>query len=150
MYPLQTFSKFKDLNFSNIPIFVEANSDSVTQTLIDFASILSPKVSVISSKQRIMLHLCAVFACNFSNHMCAIAEDILQKNNLRFDILKPLLQETFEKLNKHSPFESQTGPAVRNDINIVYKHVELLCRFPKFVTTYKIISDSIIDLHNNK
>lgn len=147
LYPLQTFSKFKDLNFNEIPIFIESNSDSNTQILINFAQQLSTQTIVTSSKQRMMLHLSAVFANNFANHMCAIAEDILKENNFNFSILKPLLKETYEKMNNFTPFESQTGPAVRNDTIIINKHIELLSSFPKFVATYKIISDSIKELH---
>jgi predicted short-subunit dehydrogenase-like oxidoreductase (DUF2520 family) len=148
MYPLQTFSKFKEILFHEIPIFIEANNQENETIIFELAKQLSPKVSAVNSKQRMILHLCGVFASNFSNHMCSIAENLLKQNNLQYEVLRPLLRETYEKISNYSPQESQTGPAVRNDVNIVNKHIELLASFPTFVVPYKILSDSIREMHN--
>jgi predicted short-subunit dehydrogenase-like oxidoreductase (DUF2520 family) len=103
LYPLQTFSKFKSVNFHEIPIFVESNTTEDEDIIFDIARSISPKVYRCESEKRIMLHLSAVFACNFTNHMLAIAEDIIKDNKFSFDILKPMIKETFRQGNEVPP-----------------------------------------------
>lgn len=150
VYPMQTFSKFKDINYGEIPMFIEANTNENTAILYNFVKKISPHVHVINSQQRCMLHICAVFANNFSNHMCTIAEILMKENQLKFDFFKPLLRETFEKITKYSPSISQTGPAMRNDVHIVNKHIELLSQHPEFQEIYKNMSNSIIEIHKKE
>lgn len=145
-YPLQTFSKFKPVNFHEIPIFVEGSSEETEEEIFNLARTISPKVYRCESQKRIMLHLSAVFACNFTNHMLAIAEDIIKDNKLPSDILKPLIKETFDKVMKFPAMQSQTGPAVRNDKNIVNKHLDLLTSSDNYKTIYEVVSKSIWDL----
>lgn len=150
VYPMQTFSKFKDINYAEIPIFIEANTPQNQEMLYNFVKKISPHVQVINSQQRCMLHICAVFANNFTNHMCTIAEMLMKENQIKFETFKPLLRETFDKITKYSPSISQTGPAMRNDVHIIQKHVEILAQYPNIQEIYKNMSDSIIDMHNKE
>ncbi|OQA96022.1 MAG: glutamyl-tRNA reductase [Bacteroidetes bacterium ADurb.Bin217] len=150
VYPMQTFSKFKDINYAEIPIFIEANSPENQQMLFNFVKKISPHVQVINSQQRCMLHICAVFANNFTNHMCTIAEMLMKEHQLKFETFKPLLRETFEKITKYSPSISQTGPAMRNDLHVVQKHIDLLAQFPSIQEIYTHISNNIIEMHKKE
>ncbi len=147
-YPMQTFSKFKDSDLSQIPIFIEGSSQHSEEILYSIGKLISHKIYSINSDQRQYVHLAAVFACNFSNHMYGIAEEILKKNGIPFEILKPIIKETSEKIQKFQPRESQTGPAVREDMEILDKHETLLSKSPEYQAIYSLISKSIIDLKN--
>ncbi|MFH1319828.1 MAG: Rossmann-like and DUF2520 domain-containing protein [Bacteroidota bacterium] len=149
-YPLQTFSKnvvetrcSVSLLFKNIPICIEANNKSNEDILLNLAGSISENVHLINTQQRKLLHLAAVFACNFSNHMYAVAEDILKKGNLPFDMLKPLIIETANKIENNSPNDMQTGPAIRGDQMIMVEHLEYLAELPEYREMYKLISESI-------
>ena len=147
---MQTFSKFKDINYSEIPIFIEANSNENLAIIYYFIKKISPHVQAINSQQRCMIHICAVLSNNFTNHMCTLAESIMKENQLKFEIFKPLLRETFDKIIKYGPSISQTGPAVRNDVHIVNKHIELLANHPDIQEIYKCMSNSIINTQKQK
>lgn len=147
IYPLQTFSKFKELNYAEIPVFVEANTEENQQMLVDLMKLITPHVQVMDSQQRAILHLSGVLVNNFSNHLCTMAESLLKENNLQFDLLKPLLKETVEKILKYSPYEAQTGPAVRGDEFILQKHKDLLKNHEDILAIYTAISDSIVKRH---
>jgi len=146
-YPLQTFSKQRDLDFSVIPIAVEANSAEAEDLLIELARSISNKVVKFDSEQRKALHVAAVFACNFTNHFYAIADDLLRENGLNFDLIRPLIAETSLKAAQFSPFDVQTGPAVRNDELTINKHVKFLEERTELQVLYKLISQNIINLH---
>lgn len=150
VYPIQTFSKFKEMKYTEIPMFIEANSNENQIILYNFVKKITPHVQVVDSNQRRLIHLCAVFANNFSNHMCTIAETLLHKNQMKFDMFRPLLRETFDKISKFSPSISQTGPAIRNDIDIIEKHTALLEEYPEIQDIYRKVSNNIIDFHSNK
>ncbi|HON52913.1 MAG TPA: DUF2520 domain-containing protein, partial [Bacteroidales bacterium] len=107
-------------------------------------------VQVINSQQRCMLHICAVFANNFTNHMCTIAELLMKENQIKFETFKPLLRETFEKITKYSPSISQTGPAMRKDIHVVQKHIDILAQYPSFQEIYRNISNSILEMYKKE
>jgi predicted short-subunit dehydrogenase-like oxidoreductase (DUF2520 family) len=125
-YPLQTFSKDKDIDFSEVPIFVEGNNTAVTDTLFELAKSLTNKPFVATSFQRIRLHIAAVFACNFSNYFYTLASDILKSESIPFDIFHPLIQETASKIQTLTPVDAQTGPARRNDTDTMQKHLEMI------------------------
>ena len=146
LYPLQTFSKFREIDFANIPICIEANNKILESKLIDLSKCLSDSVYVINSEKRKMLHLAAVFACNFANHMYSAATEILKQSDISFDLLKPLIAETAQKAIDCDPQNAQTGPAIRNDQNVIHKHLELLKDNPEFEKIYKFVSDSIYKL----
>jgi predicted short-subunit dehydrogenase-like oxidoreductase (DUF2520 family) len=142
-YPLQTFSKNKDLDFSTIPLCVEANTNQVLEKLKTLAGKLSRSVLEVSTEKRRILHVAAVFACNFTNHLYALAGEILTNHQLEFDILRPLILETASKVQQAMPMEVQTGPAIRNDEETIRKHTTLLQEQPQLLEIYKTLSESI-------
>ena len=125
-YPMQTFSKQREVNFREIPFFVEAKRPEDVELLKAIAATLSDNVYEITSEQRKSLHLAAVFICNFTNHMYALAADLLEKYNLPFDVMLPLIDETARKVHELTPHEAQTGPAVRYDEKVILRL--FLCR----------------------
>lgn len=142
-YPLQTFSKSKTINLLEVPFCIEANENE--NILIELANKLSNSVHLVNSEQRKKLHLAAVFACNFTNHMYAIAEDLCLKNNVNFNILKPLIKETADKITLNHAKDVQTGPAKRNDKKIIQHHIEQLSDSISYQDIYKLITESIIN-----
>jgi len=141
-YPVQTFSKNETMEYQNIPFCLEGETANDILLLKNFASAISQNVFEINSRQREKLHLAAVFANNFSNHMFKLANDICTEHNFSFDILKPLLLETVVKLNHMSPLEAQTGPARRNDQKVIQKHLDELNHSEKEI--YQVITKSIL------
>jgi predicted short-subunit dehydrogenase-like oxidoreductase (DUF2520 family) len=142
-YPLQTFSKSKSVSFSNIPLCLEANNENTLAVLREIANKLSTNVSEVDSEKRKILHLSAVFACNFTNHLYVLAQQVLAPNGLDFNILRPLIEETASKVQSDLPLNVQTGPAIRNDNETLKKHEELLKQQPALLEIYKTLSDSI-------
>lgn len=144
LYPLQTFSKAKTVDFSTVPLAVEASGKAALVRLEALANDLSKRVFRCDSKQRLSLHVAAVFACNFSNHLYTVAADILDKYDLDFDLIRPLILETARKVMEHQPKDVQTGPAVRNDVQTMAKHLELLeATDPSLVQLYRLVSKRI-------
>jgi predicted short-subunit dehydrogenase-like oxidoreductase (DUF2520 family) len=144
IYPLQSFSKNHPVNFSEIPIFLEANTSENLTTLHLIASQLSSKVSELSSEKRLVLHLAAVFGSNFVNSLYEIAAQITEKTGLEFDVLTPLLGETLRKaVASGHPAQVQTGPAKRNNQEVMQKHIELLHSHPEWRQLYSQLSDAI-------
>lgn len=147
LYPLQTFSKGRKIDFSEVPFLIEASDEKVKGEVMKLAGILSGRVINSDAGQRRMVHLAAVFACNFVNHILTLSEDIASRGSFNFNILHPLIKETVSKALETGPSVSQTGPAVRNDINTVKKHLELLYFSPGMRKLYKELTDSIIDYY---
>lgn len=147
-YPLQTFSKERKVDMSEVPFCVEANNADDLLILKDLASRLSKNVNEVNSKQRKLLHLTAVMVSNFSNHMYNLAHEILAENNIDFDFLLPLIQETAQKVKDINPGQAQTGPARRNDISTIEEHMEMLNAFPENREIYKLLSEQIIKKYN--
>jgi len=145
-YPLQTFSKYRDVNFSRIPFCIEANTVENETILCDLAHLVSRDVRIITSDQRKQLHLAAVFASNFVNHMYSMAYEIVQDKGMPFDIILPLISETAAKVKNMTPRAAQTGPAARRDKNIMNEHLAMI-KDPKLKKMYKTLSDSISDYH---
>ncbi len=143
-YPLQTFSKNKILNFSEIPVCIEGSDKKTTSLLLKLAKKISKNVIVLDSEKRKQAHLAAVFACNFTNHMYVIANDILSEKNISFDLLKPLIQETSEKIKKMKPLDAQTGPALRKDKKILTAHLKMLSKDKNYNKIYSFVSKSIL------
>lgn len=142
-YPMQTFSKQREVDFGQIPFFVESNSEEDVRFLKDVASALSEKVYEASSEQRKSLHLAAVFTCNFANHMYALAAELLKKYGLSFEAMLPLIDETARKVHELDPLAAQTGPAVRYDENIINEHLQMLADEPQMKELYREISENI-------
>lgn len=143
-YPLQTFSKLKEVNFNTIPICLEAENQNDLQLLDTIAKAISNSVYTINSEQRKALHVAAVFVSNFTNHMYQIGNEICNNNDLSFDILKPLIQETANKIVSLSPIEAQTGPAKREDTQTINAHLSFLSDENQ-KEIYKMLTKSIID-----
>ena len=143
LYPMQTFSKSREVDFNSVSFFVEALEKDDLQMLVDLASSLTPKVYEATSEQRMSLHVAAVFACNFTNHMYALSAGLLEKYGMPFDAMLPLIDETARKVHELSPKEAQTGPAIRRDGNVMDKHLAMLSDDPVLQEIYQKISESI-------
>lgn len=141
-YPLQTFSKDKEVEFSSIPICLEAENDEDFKTLENLAQHISQKIFAISSEQRKSLHVAAVFVCNFVNHMYTIGHQICEDNKVPFEVLQPLIIETANKITTLKPEAAQTGPALRNDTKTINKHLEFL-QETNYQELYKLLTQSI-------
>ena len=141
-YPLQTISKEKKISFKKIPLCIEANSDKDLKLLKKLAKSISDKVYKIDSEQRKSLHVAAVFVNNFVNHLYAVAEDICIDKGVDFNILKPLIQETADKILELSPQKAQTGPAKRKDQNTIEAHLKMLNKEQQEI--YQLLTNSII------
>jgi predicted short-subunit dehydrogenase-like oxidoreductase (DUF2520 family) len=148
-YPLQTFTKGVKVDFQDVPIFVESENNETEKVLTAMGKTLSRKVLKISSEERKALHVAAVFASNFTNHMFTIAQDIMDQNGLSFDLLKPLIAETLNKGLSLGPQQAQTGPARRGDLEILDRHMEFLNEDESISEIYKVISQHIVDTYNN-
>lgn len=143
-YPLQTFSKSKEVDFRIIPICLEAENESDYITLETVAKSISNSINNINSEQRKALHVAAVFVSNFTNHMYQIGYEICRDNQISFDILKPLIQETAHKILSLPPNEAQTGPARRKDTQTINAHLNFLADENQ-KEIYKMLTKSIID-----
>ena len=144
-YPLQTFSKQREVDFINIPICIEAENSKDLELLQSLGKLISKNVVEISSEKRAKLHLAAVFVNNFVNHLYEIGSDILKDENLPFELLKPLIAETASKIESLSPEEAQTGPAKRNDKKTLEKHLHLLAN-----STHKKLYELFTEQLNQK
>lgn len=150
-YPLMNFSATTVMDFANIPLCIEANTEENRKALESFANLLSNKVQFLNSSDRKIVHLAAVFACNFTNMNYIIAEEILSQNNIPFDLLRPLILETATKAQHNSPHLLQTGPAIRQDIPVIEAHLNLLKSNPAYIEIYTIMTENIRQLkHENK
>ncbi len=146
-YPLQTFTKSKKVDLRATPILIESSQDETLAILTDIARSISQRVQRIFPEERLALHVAAVFASNFTNHMLSISHQILQHQQLPKDLLAPLVRETFEKLQALSPTQAQTGPARRGDLETLDRHMEFLKDDPELAGLYKVVSQHIIDLY---
>jgi predicted short-subunit dehydrogenase-like oxidoreductase (DUF2520 family) len=148
-YPLQTFSKNKAVHFTTVPLCLESESESDYPLLEQLAKEVSHSVYSISSEQRKSLHVAAVFVSNFANHMYTLGNDICTENNIPFEILKPLIQETANKIESLPPLQAQTGPAVRNDRQTIAKHLDFLTDGNK-KAIYTLLTQSIQNSNGQK
>lgn len=140
-YPMQTFSRQREVRIEEIPFFIEANTAENLLQLRKIAEVLSPKVYEVTSVQRKYLHIAAVFACNFSNHMYAICEHLLTAHQLPFETMLTLIDETARKVHELPPVEAQTGPARRYDENVIHRHLNMLKEEePQLAEIYRILS----------
>lgn len=142
-YPVQTFSKAVAINLKQTPIGVEASTPADVFFLKKLAASISEKVFDLPTEARKIIHLAAVFACNFTNHLLGISHDLLTQQQVEFSVLEPLVMETIQKALAHSPFQVQTGPAVRFDQNIVAQHQQLLQDKPDYAVIYTLLTESI-------
>lgn len=148
LYPLQTFSKTKEVNFWDVPMCIEGVTELITKNLEDLARTISNNVYRVNSAQRKVLHLSAVFACNFTNHLYNISQQLLAKHGMSFDMLRPLIAETADKIKAHSPADVQTGPAIRNDEQTMQAHLQMLNADANLQQIYTLLSQDIIKNKN--
>lgn len=143
-YPLQTLHRDVEVDMRQVPFCIEGNSNWNEGMLLELARSISENVQVVNSQQRKVVHLAAVFACNFSNHCYALADELLRESDVPFDILRPLIRQTADNVRHGHPAKLQTGPAKRGDTRVMEEHLELLERTaPELVGIYRAMSDSI-------
>lgn len=148
-YPLMTFSKDKKLNFSDVPLCIEAPNEGTENILVKLGQGISDIVYLVDSQERKILHLAAVFSNNFVNHLLAITQDLLLDNDLEIDLLKPIIKETIIKaLAAEDINDVQTGPARRGDQKTMKSHIELLKTNPQNEKIYRVLSESIFKTYN--
>lgn len=146
-YPLQTFSKTKNLEYSKIPFFIEAENQIDEKSLFELASIISENVETSDYEKRKYIHLTAVFACNFVNHLFARAKEISDSQHLDFNYFIPLIDETVEKIHHLEPKSAQTGPAVRGDERVLKLH-EVLIKDEEHRKIYNTMNESIKKMYH--
>lgn len=144
LYPLQTFTKSKSIDFREIPFCIEGMTSNLFDQLAIVAGSISSKVYKIDSHDRRVLHLAAVFACNFTNHMFSISKSLLDRQGMEFDLLRPLIVETINKSLELGPEKSQTGPAIREDADVIDQHLSYLANDEKIADIYDMLSRHII------
>ena len=149
LYPLQTLSKGVKVNLEETPLFVEGSNPTVTGHILAIGRAISSTVLAISSEKRMALHLAAVFASNFTNHMIAIAFELMERQGLDPQWLEPLIAETINKGLDSGPENAQTGPARRGDLRILQKHAEFLKKDKILREIYTIISQHILDKYRS-
>lgn len=144
LYPFQSFSAGRDITLNGVPLFVEADNESVTRFLTMFARRVTSRVEYADSARRAKIHLAGVFVNNFTNHLYGIASDIIANEGLSFDLLRPIIAETASKaIASGDPFTVQTGPAIRGDKAITEKHIALLADDAIKTQIYKDLTQSI-------
>lgn len=148
-YPLQTFSKNTEVDFSTIPLCLEVLQKTDLELLKTLAKRINSPFYKINTEQRQTLHLAAVFVNNFTNQLYRVAHEISDAKNINFDILKPLIQETAKKLDHLSPYQAQTGPAKRRDKKTIKRHLKLL-ENDHHKTIYELLTQSIQNTHYGK
>ena len=146
-YPLQTFSKERKVNFKDLPFLLESSDIQSSALLENLAESIGGKVHFVDTEHRRMLHLAAVFVCNFTNHILTAGKEVTLRAGFPFEMLKPLINETISKAMDIGPENSQTGPAVRNDQNTIEKHLELLSFSPELKRMYSEMTLAIIEFH---
>lgn len=146
-YPMQSFSKQRQVDFSDVSIFVEAKHEEDLELLLALGRSLGPNVKPLSSEGRKHLHLAAVFACNFTNHCYNLAEEVLSKYDIPFEVMLPLIDETARKVHNVSPYNAQTGPAVRYDENVINMQRDMLPAESRIRQIYELMSK---DIHESR
>jgi predicted short-subunit dehydrogenase-like oxidoreductase (DUF2520 family) len=148
LYPLQTFTKNKKVNFQEIPLLIEGSNPATLSVVRQVAESISKHVQEMSSEQRAVLHIAAVFSCNFTNHLIRIAEELTETHHIDFNLLKPLIAETVNKSLSIGPQKAQTGPAARKDIETIQRQMDFLkAKDQKLAQLYQLLSDSIMKIH---
>ncbi len=143
LYPLQSLRKEMDY-LDDIPFLIDGNTEETITLIEDFAKTISANVVKACDDERLKLHVAAVVVSNFTNHLYALAEDFCKQENIDFKLLAPLINETANRVTKVSPSAMQTGPAARNDLFTLDKHLRLLSNHPKLKYIYLKITDSIM------
>lgn len=144
IYPPQSLSKSKSIDFSSIPFCVEGDTESTSDTLLRLAQTFSAKSIPCNSQQRLAIHLSSVLVNNFPNILYQIAYELLEEHNLSFDLVRPIIRETAEKVQNNVPITVQTGPAIRGDETTQQKHLKFISNRPDLQQIYQLLSHQII------
>ena len=146
LYPLQSFKKADFTDFAEVPLFIEGNRAESYQRIENIASKLSSNVYNADSEMRLKIHVAAVFACNFTNHLYQISHDLIKDMPIAFDVFAPLIRKTAEQaIHNGNPAKTQTGPAVRNDKGTMEKHLKQLNQNESLTELYKFMSNRIFE-----
>lgn len=143
LYMFQTFSSGTTLHWDGLPIFIEATNDILLNRLNEIGKALSGNVTRCDSEHRKLIHIAGVFGSNFVNHILYLAEQVLKRGDLQFQVLEPLLRETMRKAMQQGPEASQTGPARRGDAAMIAEHIAMLGDGTPSADIYRLISASI-------
>lgn len=143
LYPMQSFSKSCPARMHEVHIFIEGCDSCATQEVKELAMLLTNNVHEITSRERERLHVAAVFACNFANHMFTLSSEVLDEAGIPFDAMLPLIKTTIAKLDNMTPTQSQTGPAARGDVNVIERHLQSLSGDKHDI--YRLLSQSILN-----
>jgi len=146
IYPLQSLRKDMD-QMPDIPVMIDGNSTEVSKILFDFSSGWATSVSFSTDEERLKLHVAAVIASNFVNHLYTLSEEFCKKENVDFKHLLPLINETASRLQRASPVDLQTGPAIRKDSKTIAKHMDILSPYPALQRLYSYLSENIQKQH---
>ncbi len=142
-YPMQTFSKERAVDFTEIPVFLEASDDETLRMMHALADTITHETYELSTENRKFLHLAAVFACNFANHCYALSAEVLENHGIPFKVMLPLIDETARKVHELHPKDAQTGPAVRYDENVINAQERLLSASPDIQEIYRNLTENI-------
>ena len=145
LWPMQSFTREMVVPLDDVHFFAEANNDVVLNDLMEFGHLLSSHVIKADSDKRRLLHVASVFSCNFANHMWTLAAEVLDEAGLPFDAMKPLIRTTVEKLDRLTPAQSQTGPAIRHDQHVIDNHMAMLDGDKRDI--YDMLTQSIMKHH---
>lgn len=148
-YPLQTFSRNVELDYNEIPFLIEGSNENVCNSLDQVARLVSADVRRADSLTRRNIHIASVLSCNFVNHLWVLADSYLNSKGISFDIMQPLIKETVRKISRVSPYEAQTGPAVRHDLKTISSHCKQLEGNAELLSVYEALTDSIMRNHPN-
>ena len=143
LWPMQSFSREMVVSLDDVHFFAEASDEDTLDDVMRLGRLLSHHVIAADSEKRRWLHIASVFSCNFANHMWTLADEVLTEAGLPFDAMKPLIRTTIEKLDRLAPANSQTGPAVRHDTQVIDSHLALLDGDKRDI--YRLLTDSIIN-----
>ena len=146
----RTKAEGRKIDFYKIPLFIQGNSSETLALLYSFCNRISEKIIKIDSDKKVVLHLAAVFANNFINHLLTIAYELLKQNKLQAEYLYPLIEETVNKAMEMDPKLTQTGPAVRNDLDTINNHIEMLSKKPEWQKIYTFVSENIQKYYNSR
>ncbi len=144
VYPAQSLRKDISTSLKNIPFGIEGANTEISDRLLELMRHISAKSFLCDSEQRLALHIAAVFVNNFSNVLFQTAYNIMQEQNLSFDLLKPIILETAQNVQKHIPKDVQTGPAMRGDTETIKKHLQFLMKNPYWLKIYQQLTEEII------
>ena len=142
LYPLQSLSANQD-RLPPVPFLVDGNNDKAVAKIAAFAGSISRQVAIADDEKRLKLHTAAVFVNNFTNYLFTIASDFCKKEGLDFSLLLPLMEETVSRLQTHDPAEVQTGPAIRNDLPTISRHLQVLENYPEMSELYGMLTEGI-------